>query len=218
VTRHGLESTVQAPQIFGRSLLEAKNLFGLMLAVTAVAMLLVANVRRSAWGRAMTVMREMHAQVGHFGVPPVRSEVALLAMSASLAGLAGAFLAVTITSLDPFLFVPLVSVTVVLAAVVGGMRSLWGPVVTAAIFGPGQEILARLTSRESANAFPQIASAALAILLLVAMPDGLASLFSWSRDVVARTPVLKRRAAFRGKAMPALVAVIGETAPEASTS
>jgi sulfate-transporting ATPase len=204
VTRPGFKSNLSAPSIFGRSLLEAKNLFGVMLVVTALAMFLVANVRRSAWGRALTTMREMHTRVGHFGVPPVRSEVALLALSAGLAGLAGAFFALTVSSLDPFLFVPLISVIVVLAAVVGGLRSLWGPVLTAAVFGPGQEIVGRIFSRESANAFPQIASALLAIVILVAMPNGLASLFAWARDVVARTPATKRETAFRGKAMPAL--------------
>lgn len=218
VTRPGIASAVTPPALWGRSLLEAKNLYVLMLAVAALAMVLVGNLRRSAWGRALTMMREMHSRIGHFGVPPVRSEVALLAISASLAGLAGAFLAVTITSLDPFLFVPLVSVTIVLAAVVGGTRSLWGPVITAAIFGPGQEILARVTSRQSANAFPQIASAALAIVLLVAMPDGLGSLFGWARDVVARTPARDRKAAFRGKTLPALSALAATAATDPSAT
>jgi hypothetical protein len=91
------------------------------------------------------------------------------------------------------------------------LRSLWGPVLTAAVFGPGQEIVGRIFSRESANAFPQIASALLAIVILVAMPNGLASLFAWARDAVARTPVKNRETAFRGKTLPVLAVMAAST-------
>jgi branched-chain amino acid transport system permease protein len=206
VTRSGVRSTITNPEFFGRTLLEAKNLFVVMLAFTAIAMLLVANLRRCGWGRTLATMREMHTRVAHFGVAPMRAEVALLAISAGIAGMAGAFLALTIGTLDPIIFVPLVSVTMVLTAVVGGLRSLWGPVIAGVVFGPGQEIVGRIFSKESANAFPQIASAALAIVLIVGMPSGLASLFAWARSVRDRMPD-EGIVRFRGKPLAGFGAI-----------
>jgi ABC-type branched-subunit amino acid transport system permease subunit len=185
VTRPGVEALVRDPAFLGRSLLDTKNLYVVVLVVTAVAMVVVRNLRRSDWCRSLMSMRGMHGRVAHFGVAPVRSEVALLATSAAIAGLAGAVLALTVVSLDPFLFVPIISVTMVLVAVVGGLGSLWGPVLAGLVFGVGQEVIGRLVSGQSANAFPQIAGAALALVLVVRMPGGLASSFEWARAVLA---------------------------------
>ncbi|HVW35079.1 MAG TPA: ABC transporter permease [Acidimicrobiia bacterium] len=203
VTRPGIQSSVPNPVVLGRSLLDARNLYGLALVLTAIALLIVFNIRRSYWGRSLTAMQELHTRVAHFGIAPVRSEVALLALSAALAGLSGAFLGLTVISLDPFLFVPILSVTMVLAGVVGGLTTLWGPVVAGLVFGVGQEVVGRVFSGEAANAFPQIASAGLALILVVKMPGGLAAMFGWAEDVMADAPDPKPRAAtvFRGLPM-----------------
>jgi len=204
VTRPGVATSVPSPEVFGRSLLDSRNLYGVALVLTAVALFLVANLRRSYWGRTLTAMQEMHTRVAHFGVAPVRAEVALLALSASLAGLSGAFLGVAVVSLDPFLFVPILSVTMVLAGVVGGLSTLWGPIVAGLVFGVGQEVVGRAFSGQAANAFPQIASAALALVLVVKMPGGLATLFDWAADVVAAAPQPTRslsRISFRGRVL-----------------
>jgi sulfate-transporting ATPase len=212
VTRKGIETTMPTPELFGRSLLDSRNLYGLALILAIVAFVLVANLRRSYWGRSLTAMQEMHTRVAHFGIAPVRSEVALLATSASLAGLSGAFLGLSVISLDPFLFVPIFSVTMVLAGVVGGLSTLWGPVVAGLVFGVGQEIVGRATSGSAANAFPQIASAALALVLVVKMPGGLASAFRWAADTVARAPARTQTQPMRFRGLP--VAVVGDAAPE----
>jgi sulfate-transporting ATPase len=203
VTRPGVDTNLTDPQLFGRSLFDARFLFMIMLLAAALAMVAVANIRRSAWGRALFTMREMHTRVEHFGVPGVRAEVALLGVSAGIAGLAGAFFALQVVSLEPALFVPLVSVTIVLTAVVGGLQSLAGAVIAGLIFGPGQEIVGRLFSSESANAFPQIVSALLAMVIIVGMPNGLASLFAWSTEVSRRAAPVAGHHRFRGRPIPA---------------
>ncbi|MEW6470767.1 MAG: ABC transporter permease [Actinomycetota bacterium] len=206
VTRPWVKPIMTDPQLFGRSLLESKYLYQVMLVAAVIALVLVGNVRRSGWGRTLNAMREMHTRVGHFGVAPMRAEVALLGISAGVAGLAGAFFAITITAVETGQFVPLVSVTIVLTAVVGGMRSLWGAVIAALVFGPGQEVIGRIFSTGSANAIPQIASASLALVLIVALPNGLSSLFEWAREVVARAPDGPEAARFRGLPVPLLTA------------
>ena len=202
VTRGGIRSQVNGPEVFGRSLLDTRNLYGVVLVVAALAFVLVGNLRRSLWWRSLVPMRSMHGRVAHFGVAPVRSEVALLAISASLAGLAGCVFGLTVASLDSFLFVPILSVTMVLVAVVGGLTSLWGPVLAGLVFGVGQEIIGRIFSGEqTANAFPQIAGAALALILVVRMPGGLASAYAWARAVVANSPP-RARSEFRSGPRP----------------
>ena len=186
VTRSGVEAYLAGADVFGLSMLRSRNLYGVMLVLTVVLFALVANLRRSVWGRSLQAMREIHAGIGHFGADPLRSEIVLLSVSAAAAALAGCLFAlIVVTTLDPFLFTPLLSIVVVLAAVVGGMRSLWGAALAGMLFGPGQEVVGRVLFTESANAFPQIASAALALIIVIKMPDGLASAFATARAALA---------------------------------
>jgi hypothetical protein len=98
--------------------------------------------------------------------------------------------------------VPVLSVTMVLAGVVGGLTTLWGPVVAGVVFGAGQEVVGRVFSGEAANAFPQIASAALALVLVVKMPGGLAATFQWADDVVANAPPPRRAPGLQFRGLP----------------
>jgi ABC-type branched-subunit amino acid transport system permease subunit len=176
VTRPGVTARLADAQVFGLSMLRSRNLYGVMLVFTLIVFMVVANLRRSAWGRSLRAMREMHNAIGHFGIDPFRSEIVVLCLSAATAALAGCLFALTVSSsLDPFLFTPLLSIVIVLAAVVGGLRSLWGPVLAGILFGPGQEVVGRLLFTDRTNAFPQIASAVLALFVVIKMPNGLVS-------------------------------------------
>lgn len=199
VTRGGVATSIEAPSIFGQSLLEARNLFVLMFVLFAVSLWLVRNLRSTALGQTFSAMREMHDRVGHFGVNPVKAEAALLAFSSGLASLAGATFALTVlTSLAPVFFVPLLSVTMVLVAVVGGIGTLSGAVVAGVIFGPGQELLTRLLSTQSANALPQITSAVLALVFIVRAPKGIAALAGWADQTLKQQPLGVSARRFRG--------------------
>ncbi|MHB1711117.1 MAG: ABC transporter permease [Acidimicrobiales bacterium] len=168
----------------GINLLNSRSLYLFCLPFVLLAVLAVVNVRRSGWGRSMRTMSELGGRIGHFGLNPVVSASALMVLSAVIAGLAGCVLALSLTVIDTFQFTPLLSLLIVMAAVVGGIRSVWGALAAALIFGPGQQVLAKVFTFTSANAFPQIASAFLALVVLVYAPDGIAGIGRWAANAV----------------------------------
>lgn len=184
--------SIQNTSTLGVDLLSSKSLYVFSLVVAAMAVLVVINIRRSAWGRTLTNMREMRQRIGHFGYNPIRAGSALMAVSGAIAGLAGCILALSLTAIDTSQFTPLLSVTVVLVAVIGGVRSIWGALAAGLVFGPGQQITAHLVSSNSANAFPEIASAVLAVIIVVYAPNGIAGLGLWATDVMEASGVHDR--------------------------
>lgn len=202
LSRPALSSTMTDPSLFGLDMLKSRNVYVVMGALTLLAFVAVGNLKRSVWGVPVAATRELQNRIGHFAINPLRTEVTVFAFSASLAGLAGCIYALVATLFSPFQFIPLVSVTLLLAAVVGGFTSMWGAVIAGIIFGLGPELVSHLSSN-SANAYPQIASAGLALLLIVKVPGGVSSLFRWAADVVASQPK-EPAASFRGQSLTLL--------------
>jgi sulfate-transporting ATPase len=201
--RPSLGNNIVAPDFFGIDLLKSRNAFAVMAVLTALAFLTVGNLRRCGWGRLLPAIEEGKAGLlRHAGVNPTLAEVFLFAVSAAIAGLAGCAYALVVNLFNAGQFIPLLSITILLAAVVGGLRSLWGPVLAGVLFGYGPTLVQQV-SVNSANAYPQILASLLALVLVVRVPGGLASLFSWAREETARSGVVEREAAppFRGRAL-----------------
>jgi branched-chain amino acid transport system permease protein len=115
------------------------------LAVLLVAFLLC-NLTDSAFGRAVSTVRADTFRAVADGVDVARVRSTVLALSASVAGLGGWLYAHHITYIGPDSLGPSVSLSVMLMAVVGGARSVLGPIVGAALltlifkFVPSQEV------------------------------------------------------------------------------
>lgn len=113
-----------------------------VLVVTA----LICNLLDSGFGRAVNTLRSdtFRAVADGVNVPHTRS--AVLALSASVAGLGGWIYAHHITYVGPDSLGPTTSLSVLLMAVVGGAQTVLGPVVGAALltlifkFVPSQEV------------------------------------------------------------------------------
>lgn len=111
-----------------------------------VVVILLSNLIDSPFGRATSTLRSdtLRAVADGVNVPHVRSVV--LALSASVAGLAGWLYAHHIAYIGPDSLGPSVSLSVLLMAVVGGAQTVLGPIVGAALltllfkFIPSQEV------------------------------------------------------------------------------
>ena len=188
LTRPELSSQISGPAFFGIDLLRSRNVFLVMGAFTVIAFWAVRNLRRSGWGRSLHAIEEgQDTLLRHVGLNTTNAEVVLFAISGAIAGLAGCTYALIVNLFGAFEFIPLYSIAALLAAVVGGLRSLWGPVVAGVLFGYGPYVVENV-SVDAANAYPQIVSSLLALVLIVRCPAGLASLFSWARETTAHTP------------------------------
>ena len=195
-----LFSTLSTPRFLGLDLLHPRSVYIVMLGFTAVRVFsscAMSGVPRGA-------ERSSHSGTGR-GSSPIRRQCdadggdrvrhLVRHRGSRRRGLRACWWA----SSAPSSSSPLYSITLLLAALVGGLRSLWGPVLTGVIFGVGPIVLQRLTL-ETSNAYPQIVSSLLVLVLLVAAPDGLASLGDWARATLARAPSTP---VFRGRPFPA---------------
>jgi branched-chain amino acid transport system permease protein len=103
------------------------------LAAAVVTMLLLANLLRTAPGRAFKAVRDNEAAAALAGIDVARTQVLAFVISAACAGLAGALLAYWSGITSPAGFSLSLSLQLITAIVIGGLGSLagavWGSVV-----------------------------------------------------------------------------------------
>jgi branched-chain amino acid transport system permease protein len=98
----------------------------IVLAVTVIVLILLANLLRSRFGRAFRAVRDDEVAAELVGIVPARARVAAFAVSAACAGLAGALLALTTNIVSPTAFDVTLSIQLLAGMVVGGTGSLLG--------------------------------------------------------------------------------------------
>jgi sulfate-transporting ATPase len=192
-----LKSSILAPHFMGLDLLDSRKALAVMGAVSVLLFVLVGRLRNSTIGTALRASADMDERVGHFAISPSRWEIAAFVLSGAVAAFAGCVFLLVSGTVTPFQFGPIVSLTLLVTAVVGGMGSLYGAILAGVLFGYAPTLLANSSSSESANAYPAILAAGLALLLLVKAPEGMAGLFKVARLNVDNIPVRTGRV-FRG--------------------
>jgi branched-chain amino acid transport system permease protein len=119
---------------FGRAVdWERKEPFFLIIAVLALGAMLAAHLlMRGRLGSYLAAIREDEDAAESIGIDTTRAKAATLAASAFLAGVAGGFYGLYYRYVDPDAVFPIaLSVEMVFIAVVGGLRTVGGPVVGA---------------------------------------------------------------------------------------
>jgi branched-chain amino acid transport system permease protein len=162
-----------------------KGYIALMLAFVAAAALVTAWLRHSRFGAGLMAVRDNEDAASAVGVDPQRAKRGAITLSAAFMGAAGAFYVQVFQYIDPAIaFGPHVSVEALVAAIVGGMGTLWGPVLGAVAL----HTLADLTR----NLFGQLPGLNMVIyggvlvLIVMFMPRGLAGLLTTMQP--ARAP------------------------------
>lgn len=132
LTRGNLGMTVGSLSI-GPVFIDAEwKLYYLCVALLALVLLGAINLLRSRTGRAFVAIRDSEIAARSLGVNVAIYKTVAFAISAALAGLAGALYSHRILFVSPDQFTILVSVELLVLVVVGGLGSLHG-----AIFGAG---------------------------------------------------------------------------------
>src|SRR5665213_2213952 len=98
-----------------------------------VAVILVGNLQRSRLGRAWMAIREDEVAAAAMGINTVTTKLLAFAIGASFSGFAGAYYGASfgLVSPDDFLFI--VSITVLVMVVLGGMGNITGAIVGALV-------------------------------------------------------------------------------------
>jgi branched-chain amino acid transport system permease protein len=111
-----------------------KAFYYLVLLLFAVAVSLMAFLLRSPLGRTLIAIRENERRARFLGIPVEQHIWLAFVISCAFASLAGALYALLSNFTDPRSLHWTLSGNFVIMAVLGGMRSFWGPLIGAAIF------------------------------------------------------------------------------------
>ena len=147
----------------------------LMLGLVTLALLVTAWLRHSRFGACLQAVRDNEDAARAVGVNPFQVKLVATVLSAALMGAAGAFYVQVFQYIDPGIaYGPHTSVEALVGAIVGGMGTLWGPVLGAL----GLHILADLTR----NLFGQLPGinmviyGSVLVLIVMFLPRGIAGL------------------------------------------
>lgn len=165
---------IPAPTLLGRPLTPAE-VYGCVAACVVLAFILTRNLVNSRLGRAMVAARDNPLAATAAGVSLWRIKLFAFAVSAALAGLAGAFFAVQKTVLTPEDFNADFSIFFLLTIVVGGLGRLWGPIVGTLIFFLLPELLGPLQS------WRLLIYGVILLVLMVFAPHGVTGMKWWRR-------------------------------------
>lgn len=123
---------VKPIELFGAKLDGDADFYYLVLALTAVCCIALANLLRSSTGRAFVAIRDSEISAACMGVNLARYKTLSFALSAALTGVGGALYAHKVSFISPEQFTLLVSIELVTLVILGGVGSLHGAVFGAA--------------------------------------------------------------------------------------
>jgi branched-chain amino acid transport system permease protein len=148
-----------------------------MLAYAAVAWIVAWVVEGSRWGFYWRAVKDDVEAARSLAVRIFPSKMAAAAISGIITGIGGALYAQFIGFIDPDSGLGLsLSVLIALPAVVGGVGTLWGPLLGAAILIPVQQLSVAWLGGAGGGVDLMIYGAMIMVLAL-ARPQGLVSLF-----------------------------------------
>ena len=153
----------------------------LVLGFVAMALGVTWWLQHSRFGAYLQAVRDNEDAARAIGVNPFGVKLGAIALSACLMGAGGAFYVQVFQYIDPGIaYGPATSVEALVAAIVGGIGTLWGPVLGALVL----HVLADVTR----NLFGQLPGINLVIygvvlvLMVVFLPRGIAGLGASLRD------------------------------------
>lgn len=117
---------VKPPSISGWALSSATEFYALCLLITILATLAILNLLRSPTGRAFVAIRDSEVSAQSMGIHLARYKTLSFALSAALAGVAGALYAHKLQFISPDQFSILQSIDLLLMIVIGGLGSVHG--------------------------------------------------------------------------------------------
>jgi len=107
-----------------------KHIYWMLLALTAVIFITGWLINRSRLGFAMQIIGNDETVAKHSGIDTAKLKIILFMISGAFIGMAGAILAPRYAYIEPpAAFNPMISFLVVIMALLGGTRRLWGPLV-----------------------------------------------------------------------------------------
>ena len=145
----GLRGFQRQPISVGPWLIDIQNngvtFYYFVLVVFAVCVTLMGLLLRSPFGRTLIAIRENERRARFLGIPIERHVWLSFTISTFFTAVAGALYALLNNFADPSTLYYVISGDIVIMAVMGGMRSFWGPLLGAAVFVVLQDTISSMT-------------------------------------------------------------------------
>lgn len=132
---------IARPELFGLDFTNKNVYYYIILAATVLIFLVVYNIPRTFFGRALMAIRDDEAAAAFMGIQISKYKVTAFTLSGMIAGIAGAFYAHYICYISPDTFVYNDSITILTMVLIGGGGTVIGPVVGAVILTILPELL-----------------------------------------------------------------------------
>lgn len=155
------------------------TLFTLGLGLAVVAIAISIAVFHSGYGLRLMAVRDDEEVADSLGVAPFLSKLGVLVLSGALTALAGGALALQTISIEPFsAFSVTWTISFIVMAIVGGLGTVWGPVLGAAVIYYGLTV-----QLQELPTLGSVVSGLLIVVLIKFLPTGL---LGGARAVLAR--------------------------------
>ena len=162
----------ESPALFAQ-FTDQRTYMVLAMAVLLVAMLISLKVERSRLGRSLMAIKQNEPAAEAAGIDTLRQKMIAIMLSAGIAAAAGGLYANVLLVVTPqTMFGMLVSAQALIMALFGGVGTLWGPVIGAAILVPLAEILHGELGHVVPGIQGVVYGAAIIIIILIA-PEGI---------------------------------------------
>jgi branched-chain amino acid transport system permease protein len=164
----------------------------LALALVVLALLVTSTMRHARFGAWLQAVRDNEDAARAIGVDPFRVKLGAIALSGAFMGAAGALYVQVFQYIDPGIaYGPSTSVEALVAAIVGGLGTLWGPVLGALVLNLLAEGTRGLFG--SLPGIDMVIYGAVLIAIVMFAPRGILGLGQsvrglWSRGTVPAPP------------------------------
>jgi branched-chain amino acid transport system permease protein len=174
----GLLFDVGAPPAgLGADFTQYKWYFWIASVVALIAIWWLQNILRSRYGRTWRAVRSNEVAAELAGIHVGKSKTLAFTVSAGLAGLAGALLAMTIGTVSPSAFPLTLSFALLTGAVLSGVTTLSGVIIGALVLVATPDIADAISNRFASSEnvttnLPGLLVSALLILVVLLVPNG----------------------------------------------
>jgi len=169
----------ERPKLLGRIDVDTPlRLYYLALGVLLLAVIAVRGLRRSRYGRVLVAQRDNEVAVSSYGASVVAAKLSAFALSGFIAAVAGSVFVLHQAAFRDENYDVGVGIAVFVAAVIGGLGSPLGGILGAVYLRGAQWLLP--------GNWQILASGAGVLLVLLAVPDGLAGVWFRARGQIVR--------------------------------
>ena len=165
------------PASLGENFTQYKWFFWIAAVATLVVIFWLQNVMRSRYGRTWKAIRGSEVAAELAGIHIARAKILAFTLSAGVAGLAGALLAMTIGTVSPSAYPLALSFSLLTGAVLSGVTTLGGVMIGAVTLVAIPEIVGSIVNRLGssdgvATNLPSLLVGALLIVTVILVPNG----------------------------------------------